>query len=394
MSVLVARPSIVSLDVGDHWLLIDVSDRALTELNASAHAVFSAFRSGAGIDEVVADFTTSNLWAHPPTAAQVRDAIAMLRAQRLLVSASGPYRALDALFWLEAPNDPVGDAIRDALHPLAVVDTTATTAMSGRPVLVSVHRAPTNDTDMIDLTDRYEIAVDEQRILQTSTAGRTVRQTLAHVNTMAIESVPDDAVFHAAAVCVEGRRVLIAGESNAGKSTLAAQMLQRGHGYLTDEAAAVDPRGDVRPFPKSLCLDPGSHDLLADLEPEVGPSRTWDINPTMIDGAWVDDGGPVDAVILVERRAGSEPSITPLDRSSAARALFAQAFAFDPSHTAAPKIIAALARDVPIVRYVHPGGHDHVDHLVDWIVGQSRMARRSPGTRGAASIGTPRSARR
>lgn len=47
--------------------------------------------------------------------------------------------------------------------------------------------------------------------------------------------------LHGAALVHDGKAIVLAGRSHAGKSTLAAWLTYRGWGFLTDEAALVDP---------------------------------------------------------------------------------------------------------------------------------------------------------
>jgi hypothetical protein len=71
--------------------------------------------------------------------------------------------------------------------------------------------------------------------------------------------------LHAAAVARDGRLVLFAGPSGAGKTTLTLALLGAGWSYLTDDLAPVDrATGEVEPFPKPLGVkDPGRWDALA-----------------------------------------------------------------------------------------------------------------------------------
>jgi serine kinase of HPr protein (carbohydrate metabolism regulator) len=53
---------------------------------------------------------------------------------------------------------------------------------------------------------------------------------------------------HAGVVAWRGRAVLIPGASNAGKSTLVAELVRRGATYYSDEYAAIDAAGRVHPY--------------------------------------------------------------------------------------------------------------------------------------------------
>ena len=51
--------------------------------------------------------------------------------------------------------------------------------------------------------------------------------------------------LHAGAVALRGKAAALAGESGSGKSTLAAFLHSRGHGFISDDIAAVSFEGDV-----------------------------------------------------------------------------------------------------------------------------------------------------
>jgi hypothetical protein len=59
---------------------------------------------------------------------------------------------------------------------------------------------------------------------------------------------------HAGAVVWQGRAIVIPGRSRAGKSTLVAELVRAGAGYLSDEYAVIDPSGLVLPYPRPLSL--------------------------------------------------------------------------------------------------------------------------------------------
>jgi hypothetical protein len=63
-------------------------------------------------------------------------------------------------------------------------------------------------------------------------------------------------VLHAGCVVADGGALVLPGPSGAGKSTLTAALVAAGHGYLSDEHAALDlGSGLLNPLPKPLDLD-------------------------------------------------------------------------------------------------------------------------------------------
>jgi hypothetical protein len=59
-------------------------------------------------------------------------------------------------------------------------------------------------------------------------------------------------ILHAAAVEIDGRAVVLAGDSGAGKSTMAQALIERGAGYISDEYVGLDVRGQVQGVPRPL----------------------------------------------------------------------------------------------------------------------------------------------
>jgi len=68
-------------------------------------------------------------------------------------------------------------------------------------------------------------------------------------------SRPDLYFVHGAVFSLQGKAILLAGESGAGKSTISYALASVGLEYLSDELAGIDPRtGLVHPYPRAICL--------------------------------------------------------------------------------------------------------------------------------------------
>ena len=95
---------------------------------------------------------------------------------------------------------------------------------------------------------------------------------LWEISRLMFEGSGDRVHLHGAALVRAGRAVVLAGKSRAGKSTLAAWLTHRGWGFLTDEAALVDPETlIVSPFWRPINVRrPGPLEpLLGDVPPDA-----------------------------------------------------------------------------------------------------------------------------
>jgi hypothetical protein len=138
--------------------------------------------------------------------------------------------------------------------------------------------------------------------------------------------------LHAAAAVRGGRAVLLPGVMNAGKSTLAAGLVQRGWAYLTDEVAALDGAGLVRPYPKPLSLGAAPAGLALDWTP-AGGARPFlgssGLVPAAALGRVATGPAPLAAVVLPEYERGAPTTIEALDPAEALVAIAAQVFHLD-----------------------------------------------------------------
>lgn len=138
---------------------------------------------------------------------------------------------------------------------------------------------------------------------------------------------PDLLFLHAAALESNGRGIILAGDTGAGKSTTTWALLQEGFGYLSDELSAISLDSmEVLPYPHALCLkrQPPS--------PYALPEGTLDLGATIhvptpeMTCPIVRQARPLAAVLLIghDPNAGA-PEIRELTPSEAAARLYVTA---------------------------------------------------------------------
>ena len=80
-------------------------------------------------------------------------------------------------------------------------------------------------------------------------------------------------LLHAGALALDGRGILLPAASGSGKTTLTAALIAAGCRYYSDDIAALAPRDLLlHPFMRSLCIKPGSFEVLARDYPQLGSS--------------------------------------------------------------------------------------------------------------------------
>lgn len=174
------------------------------------------------------------------------------------------------------------------------------------------------------IDDRLDLTYDGEVLAEDASARRAVGMLTWHVNRCAIDSATaDHVVVHAAALARDGHVLMLPAAMEAGKTTLAAGLIDRGWAYLSDEAAALTRDGRrVRAYPKPLSVDPGSQHLLDDWAPPVpadAPSSLragqWQVPATSRAGGRVVADGPLGGIVLPRYEQGAETRLTPLARA-------------------------------------------------------------------------------
>lgn len=92
------------------------------------------------------------------------------------------------------------------------------------------------------------------------------------VNRLVIGGSVDHVTLHAAAAVMDDVAVMLPAQMEAGKTTLVTGLLDRGAGYLTDEAVALSADLEVIGYPKPLSIDAGAWPVLPHHQPQGDPA--------------------------------------------------------------------------------------------------------------------------
>jgi hypothetical protein len=169
------------------------------------------------------------------------------KAERLAEDRAGPeerstFEALTFPFRVRSPSREVADAVEFIYREMLRQD-------EGQDAFdIEIRRGAT-------APEKYELIFAGRPVMESSRIGDILHQ-LDNELTFILENARPDLYFvHAAALAVDGRAVLLVGESGAGKSTTAYAFASSGVEYLSDELAPLEPAtGHVHPYPRAICL--------------------------------------------------------------------------------------------------------------------------------------------
>lgn len=250
---------------------------------------------------------------------------------------AGPFAALGHRFGVRSTDRELGEAVAAVLTTLATDEESAVDGWY--------------DIDPVG-DSRHRLTWQGQPVAERARPANVARMLAWHVNRLAVDSaLADHVVLHAGGVTRAGRALLLAAPMEAGKTTLAAGLVDRGWAYLTDEAVAVTlDGGTVLPYPKPLSIDPGSQSVLAHWRagmPDVlaTPSRPrqWQVAVTGVGGQVAGPARP-GGVVLPHYKPGAATRLEPVARAEALAELATCAFAWHGDDLA--ERFAALAETV------------------------------------------------
>jgi hypothetical protein len=187
-----------------------------------------------------------------------------------------------------------------------------------------------------------------------------------------------DISLHAAAVEIEGRAVLLAGPSHAGKTTLAAAFLQAGYRFLSEDTTCCAVGDAPRAYPGPAVLR---------LRPDVArafalPNTTAELEDSdrtffSIQDPGRGDGDPVEIAAVVLMREGPESAVlTPVPGAQALRDLWALTFRL-PTEDWRAESFARLAEFVPRIAVFDLHRPKTLDALSNVVQSVAGLVRRS-----------------
>ena len=368
-------PGVVAVPLGRDLVLHDAARDLIHVLNPSAALVWEACEGGVGHAELIGAVADAAGLTRPLVAADIDAHLDELRGHGLVGRAPLPL-----------PVPPPRTEVEPGplrTRGLLVLGSVVVFSSDDAALVAAIDRwcAPLAVPCDPDVTFRVAsvvgggIAVRGQghdEVVASSEALLDLVPSL--LNRVAAGSTGSLTLHASAARAPSGEVVAIPAASGHGKSTLVASLVQRGWGYLTDEAVGICARDLwAISYPKPLALDAMSRRLLG-----LAPSGRAHASPDELRaGASVAPGpvGPVSLVVLPERTPARSPVIARLGPTAAVAALAGHALNLGPAGRRGVETLAGLAGSVPCVRIVG-GGVDATTTAVE------AMVRDLPGHQG------------
>lgn len=171
---------------------------------------------------------------------------------------------------------------------------------------------------------RYSFFVASALRYRRSSLTETLRFALWELHALVPMRARDFLFLHAGSIVLGSGAMLLPAEMDAGKSSLAVALLERGADYLSDELASLDPvTARAHPFPKRIWLDESGLRLFPDLARRLDdraglsaglPQRY--LRPEDL-GARTGDPAPVRWLVFPSADWGGPPRLTPIPRAEA-----------------------------------------------------------------------------
>jgi hypothetical protein len=166
------------------------------------------------------------------------------------------YRLFEQILYLSAPPGP-----------LAAVESLLA-ALRSDPAGRKEHGCPEIGIDIVAHGDRWDIVVGGQLKATCETVSIVAQVERLLIQTV-VAATPHLLTLHAAALQRDGRPLLLAGPSGAGKTTLSIALARAGWSFGSDEIVLLGRDQDLRALPLRPCVKASSFPLIESWFPEL-----------------------------------------------------------------------------------------------------------------------------
>lgn len=278
------------------------------------------------------------------------------------------YRVLSHYFTLSATGE-VGRYVHEALRSFRVPHDYGehrSPALPGVPPVYQLLEHPPDDPA------GYQVRYNEHLLMRALQPDRVVNHIMWHVQGEAVRLTGDFLLVHAGSVTTPagGEAMVLPAHMEAGKTTLTAGLVRAGFGYLSDEAAAIDPvTRAVYPFPKALNLEMGSMALFPELA-EGRPTHElgcWHIHADELRSGSLAGPAPVRWIVTPRYRPGAPTSLVPTSRAEGLAILLENALGLRRYRLRGVTLLADIAREAKSYRLVSGNLDEAVAVLTDLV---------------------------
>lgn len=264
-------------------------------------------------------------------------------------------RALDARVRIIAP-DSVTELFAEALADLTVDDDAV--------------RDSTNEIAWRSVDEHlWHVSLGTGGSVAPTDVASGLAESIIEINSLAAASVStESAVLHAGVFEVNGNAIAVSGVSGAGKSTMIAAAVLRGHGFLADEVCSISPESlVVRPYHRPIGLRARGAAAIGVQIPThaLDPYATvypWRVSPH----GYLADAAPLRLVALAHRRSGPV-KVTQLHPAEALSRLTDLTLGTGGIERAMFRRLDQLVRKVPVVTVSYDDSFAAVNALAELV---------------------------